>query len=637
MLTSSTALQPRLGITAPGDIHEQEADRIADVVMRMPEGECTTCAEHWTPPRLARKAPAAEPVSVVPASVGETLHGGGRQLDVGVRRFMESRFGAEFAGVRIHTDARAARSAADVSARAYTVGHHIAFGAGEYSPDAGAGRALIAHELAHVLQQSEGGAPRLARQPTPGDSKSTSSTTGGPTMPRPPGIPQNASVILQPVDLPPKLMAALEEGVPTRVLPPNPPNLVGKYVDESEGLEGMPVTSVGAATVENVSATLTTFGFKSAPGGNAIGMIGFPGKGLGWGHSAVYVRVDGKILVTRGFMPASRLEALVTPGVKGGTASIPAVISNDTALFLRDAAQIIEYPVPKDAALKAAAELPPVGPPPEGFAQRYTARPGVKGDPVASNCVGFGCEFVESRLGGKVGAEKIGPVTEPVNPATEGLQGRFMKASGPNSGELTPMPEGTGPGVRGAMPTSYTVLKWGGRAFLVVGGVLAVAAVIRAPEEEKARTAAVEGGGFLAGVALGATAGLFCGPGAPVCSVVLGLVLGVAGAMAGREVGELVYDEAVGDADAVLEWLRTHDAEGLRQQQPRTKIQMILALMTGWIGSEDVAAIDQICASVQSSIEAAMIRAAIEPRIVPNMKSIGQRTQVRVSLAQMPR
>jgi hypothetical protein len=75
---------------------------------------------------------------------------------------MESRFGADFGHVRIHRDALAARSSRELGARAYTYGAHIAFGAHEYAPGSRAGRALIAHELAHTLQQ-RGGAPQLQR------------------------------------------------------------------------------------------------------------------------------------------------------------------------------------------------------------------------------------------------------------------------------------------------------------------------------------------------------------------------------------------------------------------------------------------------------------------------------------------
>jgi len=66
---------------------------------------------------------------------------------------MESRFGQDFSQVRVHTDSQAADSATAVSSRAYTVGRDIVFGRGEYAPESDSGRSLLAHELAHVVQQ----------------------------------------------------------------------------------------------------------------------------------------------------------------------------------------------------------------------------------------------------------------------------------------------------------------------------------------------------------------------------------------------------------------------------------------------------------------------------------------------------
>lgn len=66
---------------------------------------------------------------------------------------MESRFGHDFGGVRVHTNGQAASSAEAVSAKAYTLGRDIVFGPGQYRPGTRLGRTLLAHELAHVLQQ----------------------------------------------------------------------------------------------------------------------------------------------------------------------------------------------------------------------------------------------------------------------------------------------------------------------------------------------------------------------------------------------------------------------------------------------------------------------------------------------------
>ena len=77
----------------------------------------------------------------------------GRPLDPRVRAFAEPRFGHDFARVRIHTDRSAAASARALGARAYTVGRDVVFAEGEYRPQTTAGRWLLAHELAHVVQQ----------------------------------------------------------------------------------------------------------------------------------------------------------------------------------------------------------------------------------------------------------------------------------------------------------------------------------------------------------------------------------------------------------------------------------------------------------------------------------------------------
>ena len=94
-----------------------------------------------------------------PVSIRKDL-GGGRSLPGGLRTRMESAFGADFAGVRLHTDARGNALSDRLNARAFTVGHDVAFGPGEFRPGTIAGEALIAHELAHVMQQ--GGATSAA-------------------------------------------------------------------------------------------------------------------------------------------------------------------------------------------------------------------------------------------------------------------------------------------------------------------------------------------------------------------------------------------------------------------------------------------------------------------------------------------
>lgn len=101
-----------------------------------------------------------------PPSVSRVLSRPGSMLDDATRSYMEQRFAFDFSGVRIHLDNQAADSARDVAANAYTVGSSVVFNRGKYQPDSAAGRKLLAHELAHVVQQTQGGAPtQLQRDP----------------------------------------------------------------------------------------------------------------------------------------------------------------------------------------------------------------------------------------------------------------------------------------------------------------------------------------------------------------------------------------------------------------------------------------------------------------------------------------
>jgi hypothetical protein len=91
--------------------------------------------------------------SAIPSIVHAVLNSPGQPLDRDTQAFMEPRFGHDFSGVRVHTDAKAAESARAVNALAYTVGNNMVFGAGQYAPGSIAGRRLLAHELTHVVQQ----------------------------------------------------------------------------------------------------------------------------------------------------------------------------------------------------------------------------------------------------------------------------------------------------------------------------------------------------------------------------------------------------------------------------------------------------------------------------------------------------
>jgi hypothetical protein len=144
-------LQTKLKVNEPGDIYEQEADRIADQVMATPAHPAVSGA----PPRIQRfEGQPTGQMDAAPASVDHALASPGRLLDPALRQDMEHRFGHAFSRLRVHSGAAAEQSAQDVKANAYTVRQNIVFGPGRFAPHTHEGRRLIAHELTHVVQQS---------------------------------------------------------------------------------------------------------------------------------------------------------------------------------------------------------------------------------------------------------------------------------------------------------------------------------------------------------------------------------------------------------------------------------------------------------------------------------------------------
>jgi hypothetical protein len=170
-------VQTKLTINQPGDVYEQEADRMADLVMRMPDSSlrneqatakesdgpdvrrrCSKCAEDeefLQKKDFSAGEMASDSVAGVPSIVHDVLRSPGQPLDQTARAFFEPRFGHDFGDVRVHVDAKAAESARAVNALAYTVGNDVVFGAGQYTPGAYQSMRLLIHELTHVVQQRQ--------------------------------------------------------------------------------------------------------------------------------------------------------------------------------------------------------------------------------------------------------------------------------------------------------------------------------------------------------------------------------------------------------------------------------------------------------------------------------------------------
>lgn len=198
VLSDTPAIQPKLTIGQPGDQYEQEADQMAAQVMSMPEkqdepvqrsgGEELKEEELQMKPQIQRqempeeeeelqmkpqiqrqeipeeeeemlqtKAAAALTRSAATAGLEQQLSstkGSGSPLPDDVRSFMEPRFGADFSGVRVHTNSSASEMNQSIQAKAFTHGQDIYFNSGNFEPESTSGKELLAHELTHVIQQT---------------------------------------------------------------------------------------------------------------------------------------------------------------------------------------------------------------------------------------------------------------------------------------------------------------------------------------------------------------------------------------------------------------------------------------------------------------------------------------------------
>jgi hypothetical protein len=154
--------QAKLAISQPGDQYEQEADRVAEQVMGMPESYIQRkCPLLNRDNALNTKGTSGRSLSSIPGInvpplVDRVLGSPGQPLDAATRTFMEPRLGHDFGHVRIHKDIEAAKSARAINALAFTVGSDIVFGEGQYAPEVIEGGKLLAHELTHVIQQESG-------------------------------------------------------------------------------------------------------------------------------------------------------------------------------------------------------------------------------------------------------------------------------------------------------------------------------------------------------------------------------------------------------------------------------------------------------------------------------------------------
>jgi len=163
------ALQPKLSVNEPGDEYEQEADRIAEQVMRMPGpqtqapcacgGGCPKCqagrpGQGHESLQTMRVGPNDSGQSDVSTITHEVLRSPGQPIDDSTRSYFEPRFGRDFSDVRVHSGRQAEQASRSINAKAFTIGNHIVLGGAQPSFGSREGQTLLAHELTHVIQQS---------------------------------------------------------------------------------------------------------------------------------------------------------------------------------------------------------------------------------------------------------------------------------------------------------------------------------------------------------------------------------------------------------------------------------------------------------------------------------------------------
>lgn len=200
-------IQTKLTVGQPGDKYEQEADRTAEAVMRMPDPMkldddgtkvqakpvsdklqrtssapvttlagtshiqriCVECekqqnrqSENNQIQKKENNGEEAEVTTDIKSNI-DALEGKGSPLPDSARNYFEPRFGADFSQVRVHTDTQASQTAKSLNARAFTVGNNIVFGQGQFAPNSHEGQRLMGHELTHMVQQGGDGVQRKCK------------------------------------------------------------------------------------------------------------------------------------------------------------------------------------------------------------------------------------------------------------------------------------------------------------------------------------------------------------------------------------------------------------------------------------------------------------------------------------------
>ncbi|CAB5150611.1 hypothetical protein D3OALGA1CA_4397 [Olavius algarvensis associated proteobacterium Delta 3] len=532
------------------------------------------------------------------------MEGKGEPLTPELRSYFEPRFGADFSNVRIHTDSEAEQTNEELDVIAFTMGRNISFSQGRYSTDTHEGKQLLAHELVHVSQQKTLGShpPILQRKPDPSTSsfkiKSKTPVQAGshselltmlqlPEGTVPPGAFDDPEVLAYLVSRIQGASGSLiipATGISEDFLEQLPEGQVVEMdfdVLKSEPDLAADLRSAVRGASRGAGARLMRQGFNPNVK-NAIGLVAYPqsrtmsaltgamrGKGpagalrpapvlpttsIVLGHTAVYAKVDGKIVSVRSYATKSTFEALLHfKGISSGTKGVQAAIIDHLkplpkggGMFDVAGARSMEYPVSAQIAKEFSKSLPEGGPLPS----KYTAAPDVAASKPGNvrlchgvNCVHWAVDQLEEFIEAKVASSAQPNVSlRDIGGKDAARQGKVMGFMTDADGKSVRMPGESTPTrpVFGRPGRGMRLLRWGGRVFLVYDIGVGVYNVWTAPPEQKIPVALREGsriGGGVIGAELGVAGCIAFG----IATEGLGLlVCGLVGAVGGAKAGEAV-------------------------------------------------------------------------------------------------
>jgi hypothetical protein len=497
--------------------------------------------------------------------------GSGERLPASDRAYFEPKFGRDFSGVRVQTDAKSARSARAIGALAYTIGTDVVFNTGQYVPETGKGRRLLAHELAHVVQHVDGRtAGRIDRQPYEGTPLSAQGN-----------VVFHAKVISD------KDFESFT-GLPTSSLPEGVP--VGF---QSSPLAQSPVSiSEQSIWAQVTGSALTRLQMPSYP-------FPFPSTGVmvGSGHLSVFSSTAGEMAAVGGFRSSLLRHSLADlfggPFKRQLVTGVPGSFKSDILFTMMPARQTIVYrAVDQGIALKFAEHINKQisssaysgtyrYPPPEPGTPLFNEVFGPSQPRImvcgTNNCTSVPVTEVEMALGTRIQAPVQGGVFDvqtgrgpsgQIDPFQAGRMSQLRAAFDPANPLLAEK------GLVVAEVPRRTLTARGAIGFLKVGGtVLMIYGAYRTAERVSeawgtkefpgvvGEEAGAWGGGIL-GTAVGSAigAGIFCSPTGPVDLICVaggflgGLIVGAIGGWGGSKIGRGITEAASAVPAKAVNW-----------------------------------------------------------------------------------